>query len=203
MQTPLSCFPPHRRLCLSCAACSRPLQQHSMAALRISSRNRSIASQRSAFLSLSAFRVAALARSRVLSPPPRFLSSCLCFLSRAAISPPLPLLVPVACTCLRLVCLLPLWMCCCISRRAGLSCAACSRPLQQHSMAALRISSRKRRSAASRRVFRSNMPCRTHETVMPLASSDARCAPCLMSRREPASSSLISYGTAVSRTCAS
>ena len=51
MQTPLSCFPPHRRLCLSCAACSRPLQQHSMAALRISSRNRSIASQRSAFLS--------------------------------------------------------------------------------------------------------------------------------------------------------
>ena len=202
MQTPLSCFPPHRRLCLSCAACSRPLQQHSMAALRISSRNRSIASQRSAFLSLSAFRVAALARSRVLSPPLRFLSSCLCFLSRAAISPPLPLLVPVACTCLRLVCLLPLWMCCCISRRAGLSCAACSRPLQQHSMAALRISSRKRRSAASRRVFRLNMPCRTR-TVMPLASSDARCAPCLMSRREPASSSLISYGTAVSRTCAS
>ena len=57
MQTPLSCFPPHRRLCLSCAACSRPLQQHSMAALRISSRNRSIASQRlytrSALLSLS------------------------------------------------------------------------------------------------------------------------------------------------------
>ena len=98
MQTPLSCFPPHRRLCLSCAACSRPLQQHSMAALRISSRNRSIASQRSAFLSLSAFRVAALARSRVLSPPPRFLSSCLCFLSRAAISPPLPLLVNVACS---------------------------------------------------------------------------------------------------------
>ena len=108
---------------------------------------------------------------------------------------------PCSC-CLRLVCLLPLWMCCCISRRAGLSCAACSRPLQQHSMAALRISSRKRRSAASRRVFRLNMPCRTR-TVMPLASSDARCAPCLMSRREPASSSLISYGTAVSRTCAS
>ncbi len=153
-------------------------------------------------LSLIASRVAALARSRVLSPPLRFPSSCLCFLSRAAISPPLPLLVPVACTCLRLVCLLPLWMCCCISRRAGLSCAACSRPLQQHSMAVLRISSRKRRSAASRRVFRLNMPCRTR-TVMPLASSDARCAPCLMSRREPASSSLISYGTAVSRTCAS
>ena len=108
---------------------------------------------------------------------------------------------PCSC-CLRLVCLLPLWMCCCISRRAGLSCAACSRPLQQHSMAALRISSRKRHSAASRRVFRLNMPCRTR-TVMPLASSDARCAPCLMSRREPASSSLISYGTAVSRTCAS
>ena len=57
MQTLLSCFPPHRRLCLSCATCSRPLQQHSMAALRISSRNRSIASQRlytrSALLSLS------------------------------------------------------------------------------------------------------------------------------------------------------
>ena len=48
-------------------------------------------------LSLIASRVAALARSRVLSPPLRFPSSCLCFLSRAAISPPLPLLVPVAC----------------------------------------------------------------------------------------------------------
>ena len=201
MQTPLSCFPPpHRRLCLSCAACSRPLQQHSMAALRISSRNRSIASQRSALLSLSspfvsppwlvpvssrllsAFRQAAFVSC--LAPPS--LRRCLSLF--LLLAPRMPLAVvdvllhfPQSWSQLRRMQQAPAaTQHGCVAdllTQTPLSCFPPRLPLE-HALSYTR-------------------------TVMPLASSDARCAPCLMSRREPASSSLISYGTAVSRTCAS